>query len=232
MDIVVTHLTRMSRGYVCVAGEEERSGRNIRPVAGQLSTSVLARHGGAFDIGNRIDLGPVVPVPTPPEVEDHRFELAKVRRLGTLKGTEFWSLLSAHSKRKFTDVFGPDLQVHRGAKGYVELHQGSASLGYLTPVTRPTLTLSSYGSKVKITLELSDGTYRLEMPVTDIRLYGPDHVTPDAALVASVNKRLATTNCIVAVGLARPFAGALDRDVHWMQANNLHLQDDPVWQLG
>jgi len=38
---------------------------------------------------------------------------------------------------------------------------------------------------------------------------------------------------ILSVGLTRPFAPSSEsEEVHWLQVNNVHFEDDPVWQLG
>jgi hypothetical protein len=70
--------------------------------------------------------------------------------------------------------------------------------------------------------------------VTDIRLYGADHVTPDAAIVQRVAERLqGAPEVILGVGLTRAFRGADDEPaMHWLQVNNLHFPNDPVWRLG
>ena len=57
MRIVVNHLTRMQPGYICVAGIDVQDNEHIRPVLGreQLTVGLLARNGGAFDMGRLVD---------------------------------------------------------------------------------------------------------------------------------------------------------------------------------
>ena len=59
MRIVVNHLTRMQPGYICVAGIDVQDNEHIRPVLGRerLTVGLLARNGGAFDMGRLVDLG-------------------------------------------------------------------------------------------------------------------------------------------------------------------------------
>ncbi|HXH09492.1 MAG TPA: hypothetical protein VNP04_06995 [Alphaproteobacteria bacterium] len=80
----------------------------------------------------------------------------------------------------------------------------------------------------------TDGNLDLDCGVTDIRLYGNDHVTPNTKEVERITKRLkSSAGLILSVGLTRPFAGSPDfPPVHWLQVNNIHLRDDPAWQLG
>jgi hypothetical protein len=86
----------------------------------------------------------------------------------------------------------------------------------------------------RIRLQFTSGQYEFELGVTDIRLYGPDHVTPDAEVVQRVADRLqAAPSVILGVGLTRPFRGESDEAArHWLQVNNLHFEDDPCWRLG
>ena len=38
--------------------------------------------------------------------------------------------------------------------------------------------------------------------------------------------------CLLSVGLTRPFSSREgDAPVHWLQVNNIHLEDDPAWRL-
>ena len=83
-------------------------------------------------------------------------------------------------------------------------------------------------------MRVTDGELDLDLGVTDIRLYGEDHVTPDRETVNRLAKRLADgTVVVLSMGLTRPFAGSSNfAPVHWLQVNNIHLEDDPIWQLG
>ena len=85
--IVVTHLTRMHRGAVCVAGLETQTGRHVRPVLLErpLWLSDTAIRGGLFDMASEIDLGPTRPVGAAPHVENHEFQYAQARQLGTTR---------------------------------------------------------------------------------------------------------------------------------------------------
>lgn len=232
MHIVVNHLTRMREGFMCVAGVDLETRQHVRPVqVSQLGNHLLACNGGPFDMAAVIDLGAVQFAGVAPEVEDHRFGLYAVRREGFYAPTTFWTLLQQMSRRHLTDIFGPDLKAHNNTNCVVDRGTGIASLGCLVQTGTPELYISSHGG---IRLRFTDGTFNVAASVTDIRLYQADHVTPDRAAVADVSSRLARgVSVVLSVGLTRPWKKPEDTvERHWLQVNNIHLEDNPVWRLG
>jgi hypothetical protein len=73
----------------------------------------------------------------------------------------------------------------------------------------------------------------VDLSVNDLRLYERDGRTPRRELVASVEERLKSgVEAILSVGLTRPWQKRSDTaERHWLQVNNIHLKDDPLWQL-
>lgn len=237
MKIIVNHLTRMQQGYICVAGVDLDTEQHIRPVLKgiRLRTSLLARNGGPFDMAVVVDLATPQPTPQEPEVEDYVFEPSKAKAIRTLGANQFWKLLTRIAKPKLIDIFGADLIKRGSTSCAVDVGKGIASLGCLVPRSRPFLFLRErQGKSSQIRIRFGDGDFDLDCGVTDIRLYRDDHVTPDTKLVEQVAKRLKSNiGLILSVGLTRAYASSPDfRPVHWLQVNNIHLQDDPLWQLG
>lgn len=228
MRIVINHLTRMQAGYVCVAGIDVTTSMRVRPtLLGRLPSNLLIRYGGLFDMANLVELGSVTYVGHAPEVEDHRFDPAQARRVGMMAPVPFWNLLKQHTHPTLTGIFGPDLKV-LGPGCVVDIGRGKASLGCLAPAGQPQLRVNDKG-QVRMTLE--DGTFRPNLSVTDLRLYGSDHVTPDMAHINNVASRIrAGIPIILSVGLTQPYPPSDPK--HWLQLNNVHLEDDPIWQLG
>jgi hypothetical protein len=111
MKIVVTHLTCMQRGTVCVAGLDVESGRHVRPVVpmGVLQSRVTAPRGRAFDMATVVDLGLTRAVPTPPEVEDVEITWWHARAAGLVEPTLFWDMLHLLAQPSLTELFGPSL---------------------------------------------------------------------------------------------------------------------------
>ena len=236
MRIVVNHLTRMQPGFICVAGLDVDTNAHVRPTtSSRLSSRLLARHGGPFDLGEIVDLGATHRAGRPPELEDYSFQPRQARRVGQLPPAEFWDRLLAVSATRLSDLFGPEL-TRRGARSCaVDAGKGTASLGCLLPDEPPALyTQSRPGRPDRVRLQVSDGRFVLDLGVTDIRLYGADHVTPDHERIEDVAARLrGSVPTVLAVGLTRASAGTPDYPpVHWLQVNSIHLADDPGWRLG
>ena len=70
--------------------------------------------------------------------------------------------------------------------------------------------------------------------MTDLRLFGDDHATPDAARIRAVAQWIADSQgVILGVGLTRKFRSSDDAPYcHWLQVNNIHLKETPIWLLG
>ena len=232
MRIVINHLTRMQKGFMCVAGIDLQTGRHVRPMLRQqMRTSMLAAHGGPFDIGCVVDLGKTRYIGEPPETEDHLFSTTGVSRLPDMNARDFWPLLSGVAKPKLREIFGDDLRPV-GRSCAVEQRKGVASLGCLR-TKHPVLCVRESAGRSRIRMILTCGPYEFSVSVTDIRLFGADHVTPDLQVVMRTAERLNTTEEVVlSVGLGRRFKRTSAEPArHWLQVNNIHLPDNPCWQL-
>ena len=84
--------------------------QHIRPRLRQnnLSRAFLSESGGYFELGASLDLGWVERSPTPPEVEDIRFNARRVQTLKKASPEYFWELLKSVSKNHLAEIFGPD----------------------------------------------------------------------------------------------------------------------------
>lgn len=229
MRIIVNHLTRMQAGYICVAGVDADSGRHVRPVVGhRMGRALLRRHGGPFEMGAVVDLGPTAPVGSPPEVEDRSFNPRNARCETDAAPGYFWRLLERVARESLASIFGEDLERH-GRTYAMAAHTGGASLGVLRPAM---LALSREAASGKLRLRLSDGGEPVSLSVTDLRLYEADHETPRVAVVEDLAVRIAQgATALVSLGLTRPYRALGDTARrHYLQANNIHLADTPLWQ--
>jgi hypothetical protein len=239
MKMLVSHLTRMQRGSVCVAGLAVETGRHVRPVLpiGALQSRMTTPRGGPFDMATVVDLGVTRPVPSPPEVEDVEMTWWHVRAERAVEPELFWGALRFVSRPSLWEIFGSALRTIGRAgtrRAVTDEGTGQASLGVLRPDGQPELYLSAKpdGREV-VRMRVSDGAVGLDVSVTDLRLYEDDGARPDACRVREVAERLSHgVPCLLSVGLTRPFAARpSEPPLHWLQVNNLHLEDDPAWRL-
>jgi hypothetical protein len=227
----------MQQGYICVAGVDIETLKHIRPVlpSTRLGTNLLARNGGPFDMAVVVDLGKVTPSPQRPEIEDHIFSPASIRKINAFSEKQFWRLLNQMAKRKLLDIFGNHLEMRGKKSCAVDIGKGEASLGCFIPDSQPELYIRSReGKPDQIRIQVNDGRFDLDLGITDIRLYGEDHVTPYKKIVKDVGDRLKKSEeVILSLGLTRPYSTLSGfPPVHWLQVNNIHLESDPTWQLG
>jgi hypothetical protein len=236
MKIAVTDITRMERGYFCVAGVDVDDGTHVRPVQpmGRLRDNLCARSGGPFDMAIVVDLGLTRPIPSPPEVEDHEFTPWHARAVRSIDPDLFWGMLTHLSRPSLRTIFGPDLR-HAGAgSAIVDQGGGTASLGCLRPHVQPTMYLRPRVDKPpQPRLRFSDGTFDLDLSITDLRLVERDHQTVRREFFDAAVRRLDEgVPVLLSVGLTRPYASDEGREpVHWLQVNNLHFEDMPCWRL-
>jgi hypothetical protein len=222
----------MQPGYVCVAGVEVDTLNHVRPVLrrGRLTTDLLGSNGGPFDIGSVVDLGPTTYAGHAPELEDHNFEPARTRWLFDDDPDDYWDLLAGVTQESLEEIFGPELELW-DESGTVDVGEGRASLGCLTPEKQPWLYVDHRGT-VRMVLDYLMPS--VDLSVNDLRLYERDQRTPRRDLVQSVQRRLESgIEAILSVGLTRPWRKRGDfAEMHWLQVNNIHLKDDPLWKLG
>jgi hypothetical protein len=85
----------------------------------------------------------------------------------------------------------------------------------------------------KIRFSFQSGEYAFRVPVTDIRLYEADHITPSEAIVAQIAAKIAALpRVLLSVGLSRPFRKSNgEPSRHWLQVNNIHLPNEPCWKM-
>lgn len=236
MRIVVAHVTRMKPGHVCVAGIDPTSGQYVRPLhlGDTLSTDSLRSHGGPFALGAYVDLGPGKSVGKAPETEDYSFNLREAKVLRVVEPAAFWGLLTQCIKRRVLDIFGDDLQSLGGLRYGTAEGKGAASLGILSPSGPLSLFTVAGKRGDQVRLRFSDGLFKVEASVADIRLYGSDHVTVEQGRIIALQGRInRQSSILLSVGLTRAFRSTEDGPAwHWLQVNNIHLADDPLWDQG
>ena len=237
MRLLINHLTRMHGGHICLAGVDLETRRHVRPLLANdpLPFYLLARYGGPFEMARIVDLGSPRHAPAPPHVEDHIFVPARARVDRPAAAQEFWQLLEEIERTSLREIFGEALdEVGRGRWGTLR-GQGLASLGLLRPATPPKLYLvAGHDGTKRVRMKLSDGHIEADAGVTDLRLFGNDHATPETARIRAVAQWIADSQgVILGMGLTRKFRASDDAPYyHWLQVNNIHLKENPTWPLG
>ncbi len=230
VTIVINHVTRMAASRICVAGIDPETLEHVRPTTRQtdlVTRTLLREEGGPFGMGAVVDLGEVVPEPSPPETEDHSFKTAAARHVDDMAGDEFLELLDQVSAPDLASAFGPELERVRW-KYAVEPGRGKHSLAVVPARRRPELEVEDRFGRLQLRLnDVDPPTY---LPVTDVRFYEDDHETINLSVVGDVNRRLRHgVDAFLMLGLARAYqAPTDDRERHWLQLNGLCLTDDPV----
>lgn len=230
MRIVVNHLTRMQHGYICVAGIDLDTGKHVRPHPehDRWRKPDLVRQGGCFDLGAVVDLGRPGYIGRAPEVEDYQVRASRLRRHGDSTAAEFWALLRRVSQARLTHIFGADL-TRQGKSFAVAEGQGSASLGCLA-LSRPPILHVTAAAEVR--LSFTPDPHGPSLKVTDLRLYKGEPALVREDVVHELRRRMADgAGVILSVGLGRAWRKPDDSAPrHWLQVNNIHLDDNPLWQ--
>ncbi|MBW2063284.1 MAG: hypothetical protein JRI95_17210 [Deltaproteobacteria bacterium] len=209
--------------------------QHIRPVLGteNLTISLLARNAGPFDMGNMVQLGTIIHKPDPPHTEDYLFEPSECLLKGVARET-FWEVLERISKNRLKEIFGDDLR-HIGQSLYgTDPGCGQASLGCLRLNRKPSLYVDTGRSgKPQVRLNFTDGELHVNAGITDIRFYEIDDYSPKEKIINDTKTQIkASSAIIISLGLSRPFASSSQFDpVNWLQVNNIHFRENPVWQL-
>lgn len=224
MRLLVNHLTRMGGQRICVAGLSERNG-HVRPMPadGPLIRSQIP---GTWELGRVVELGPTRSVGAAPRWEDRGFRLAAVASIATVPATAFWERLSEESQALLSVIFGDDFKVNANRKGFVSPGEGNASLGLLRLDEKPTMYADNSGSP---RLRFGDGAVTVDCSITDVRLRRADNVSLNASATAELRTLIRNSNeIILSVGLTYPFPDAAPK--HWLQVNNVHCSDEPLWR--
>lgn len=220
----------MSGSRICIAGIDPIDNRHIRPVtpaSDPLTRRLLTDQGGPLEIGAIISLGDPTPVPSPPEMEDHRVKARDLERVRTLDSDEYLGILDAASEPDLETAFGPELE-RRGWKYAVDADHGNTSLAVIRAGRRVDLDIDDRFGKLQ--LRFNDPDPPTYLGVTDLRFFEADNQAISREVVEDVRSRLRRgIGVYVMLGLARAFrAERDDRYRHWLQVNGLCLEDQPV----
>jgi hypothetical protein len=151
-QVVINHLTRMERGYICVAGINPATSQHLRLVLRRerLKTRYLTRYGGPFDIGHIVASRHGRPRPKPPHVEDYVISISQLTSKAVAEPEQYWEMLKDISKTGLKDIFGSSLRQFGASSCGTAPGQGEASLGCLRLKKRPEIYLSGRPGRPQI----------------------------------------------------------------------------------
>ena len=229
-EIIVTDLTRMQRGMVCIAGYDDQHAC-FRPVLAPpgIPEASLLRKGEAqvFPFA-RVEFDFIRATPQPPHTEDFRYQPSSVRLVGRVtdaEGVLQWSLFPG-----VQDIFGQPVQF--GPGHYVSDGTGARSLGTIRPPTPVEVIYAQEksGEAWDYRIRFEDGhhkSYRLK--VTDLTWQCHCASLQSAGLDAkSISQRLtqtlASATVYLRIGLSRGWTKFPDRC--YLQINAVHTFPD------
>ncbi len=146
---------------------------------------LLARYGGPFEMGWIVELGQPRPAPDPPHVEDHVFVPARAKPQRPAAAHEFW-VLEEIERPRLGEIFGTGLceDARRPLRGPSWAAVARRWVFCGRP-PRPGLYLArSREGKPQVRMKLTDGQIEADAGVTDLRLFGDDHATPEPRVSA------------------------------------------------
>ena len=183
---------------------------------------------GCVNMAKVVDFGEMRDVGCKPELEDREFSPGDLQLVKSLSKWEFWGLLLGNSKDNLKEIFGDSLRPLKASR-VIDKGHGSASLGFLLPAKTPLIGINEHG---KIRVKLDDRGESVFLSLTDLRFYAKDLETPLPKTVQSVSRRLKSgVRAILGVGLTRAWGKPGKPEYHWLQVNNIHMEDDPTWQV-
>jgi hypothetical protein len=214
--LIITDLTRMYQGRVCIAGYDENH-VCIRPVSPQIGIpeKILVRdHKPVVYPFALIELDLLRPKPQPPHTEDYDFDpesLIHIQPIADRRRVLKWSLF-----KSVEEVFGQP--IHHGPGSYVMDCQGRRSLGTIKPeqILEAKYTQDGEGAW-DYRLEFDDAkNNRCRLKITDLTwqyycrsLRGEDH-DPEK-IAAELTERLKKAEVYLRIGLARGWEKFPDR---------------------
>ncbi|MCG2808471.1 MAG: hypothetical protein L6413_09455 [Coriobacteriia bacterium] len=206
--------------------------RPVLPDHQRCPDTVLARNGGPYELGAVVDLGRVRPRARPPEIEDVILA-GRPAHVGDFAPGDFWALIDDAAQDELEDIFGASFG-RRGSQacGTPEGY-GDASLGVLRPARPMTLHWDEWKGQARIKASVPFGRDQTRVPVTDVRLYEADCVTPSYERFDLMSRMIRSGRpVLVAVGLSRPYAPDGGEASHWLQVNGIYVGDGDLWRDG
>lgn len=231
MELLLTDVTVMKDGYICVAGIDGL-GRHYRPMlsrvrGGEWLKSFWYDGDGTIQVRRVVEFGDLSPSPQPPHIEDHLVaNSGAIRLVSILDRASHWARLQAASDEEpLQTLCGGEHSIDHLGRVTVPQGRGCRSLA-CAPASELALYAkdrSRFGDtpQLRAHVRLSGTPDLLDLPVNDIRLFTANG-SIDQATVELANRHMESRPLIASVGLTRS-RPADENPRHWLQINALHF---------
>ena len=229
--IVITEVTRMQEGRVCIAGYDQH-GQSVRPVLpppGIHESALYSKKQIIVFPSAKVEFDFTQPTPQPPHTEDVRYDPDSVRFIERQPEQRWHKMLEATLSKCVADIF--EQPIHSEHGHYIMDGQGPRSLGTIKPAhIMQVIHELSPDNKWQYRLRFEDGAgaaYRLT--ITDLAWrYSCDHQRAQgeapAQVAASMLHVLQKGEVYLRVGLARGWDKFPDRC--YIQLTGVHTFPD------
>ena len=217
--IVITEVTRMQRGCVCIAGYDQQ-GHCLRPVLPPPGIRESTLYAGPRPIifpAAKVEFEFTRPTPQPPHTEDIRYEPASVRLIERQPEERWHKMLEATLSKSVSGIFEQPIHSERGY--YIMDGHGSRSLGTIRParILKTIHEFSQDSNKWKYRIGFVDneqGTYWLTVTDLTWRYFHDQqrqsgHAPADIA--SEMTMLLKSSEVLLRIGLARGWEEHPDR---------------------
>ena len=130
--IIITGITNMSIGYICVSGYDMAARKYIRPIipGSHIMESFLSSFNTPIDLGSTIelDLSYTETLASPPHIEDNPFDTSTVKVLDSMTRVQFRSFIESIADDSVESIFGYEIELINGQPILPE-GSGTRSLG-------------------------------------------------------------------------------------------------------
>lgn len=130
--IVITGITNMSVGYICISGYDMSARKYIRPIipGSHIAESFLSSHNSPIELGSTVelDLSYTETQASPPHIEDKSFDPSTVKVLDSMTRVQFRSFIESIADESVESIFGYELELTNGQPILPE-GSGARSLG-------------------------------------------------------------------------------------------------------
>lgn len=229
--IVITEVTRMQEGRVCIAGYDQH-GQCIRPVLpspGIHESTLYSKQQAIVFPSAKVEFDFTQPTPQPPHTEDVRYDPVSIRFIERQPGERWHRMLQATLFQSVSAIFEQSILTDPGH--YIMDGQGPRSLGTIRPqqITQVIFELSPE-NRWQYRLRFSDenhDAYRLTITDLGWRYYLDDqreHGQAPQEIAASLLHILQFSEVYLRVGLARGWAKFPDRC--YLQLTGVHTFPD------